>query len=140
MMGRGKELSQDLCNKTVVLHNCSCKHHWGHYPHVEGTSLWHRLTRLGSSMQDFWSGSQKVNQKSNPRAKHHSERAPERILFTRQLHREKNRQCSPPPPPPCTLTQEDTVNTFKLVWSLQHNIWKSLWITGKLCCGQMSWQ
>jgi len=32
-----------------------------------------------SSSQDFWSGSQKVSQKSSPRTKDHSERGPERL-------------------------------------------------------------
>ncbi len=87
-----------------------CKHHWVHYTQVERKKLHHQPATQRSSSKDFWSGSQKVNQKSNPRAKDHSERATERLGSSRySCHRENYRQCTPPPRPPCTLTSEGSI-------------------------------
>ncbi len=78
----------------------------------------HQPAKQRSSSKDFWSVSQKVNQKSNPRAKDHSERATERLGSSRySCHRENYRQCTPPPRPPCTLTSEGSIFEEKACWS-----------------------
>lgn len=73
-----RQQDKQRCNATGYLwiSNCSCKHHWGHYPQEEGTLL--RLTTHTSSLQDFQLGSHNISQKSSPRAKDHMKWAPER--------------------------------------------------------------